>query len=194
LGNDPLNVRTAVLMRQFYLQQHMGTPAIRAIVYEPRTKQALIGAKNWKNQEYNIDFIGDLEESYSEEVILRQALENEALKTHTGYGGTAEEFYRYEYNYRSSMASALHYNLRKKLGICYFTDSAETLSAEDLNRSEVLEHMRWNAYMRADGYVYSGCEDKSSRNDLAKMHHNLLPFEKLSDEDKRKDSAVALRK
>ena len=194
MGNDPLNVRTAVLLRQFYLQQHMGTPAIRAIVYEPRTKQALVGAKNWKNQEYHIDFIGDLEESYSEEVILRQALEDEALKTHMGYGGTAEEFYRYEYNYRSSMASALHYNLRKKLGICYFTDSAEALSAEDLNRSEVLEHMRWNAYMRSDGYVYSGSGDKSSRNDLAKMHHNLLPFEKLSEEDKRKDSAVALRK
>ena len=44
--------------------------------------------------------------------------------------------------------------------------------------------------MRSEGYVYSGNPDKSSRNDLGKMHHNLVDFETLSDEDKRKDSRV----
>ena len=35
---------------------------------------------------------------------------------------------------------------------------------QELNAIRVLEHMRWNAYMRADGYTYS-----PSRNDLAKQ-------------------------
>ena len=40
----------------------------------------------------------------------------------------------------------------------------------------------------------SGSTDKASRDDLAKMHHNLVPFDALSEEDKRKDSAVAIGK
>ena len=52
---------------------------------------------------------------------------------------------------------------------------------------EVLEHRRWNAYMRSEGYVYSGSPDRATRNDLGKMHHDLIPFDLLSEEDKRKD-------
>ncbi len=48
--------------------------------------------------------------------------------------------------------------------------------------------------MRAEGYVYSGSPDKTSRDDLAKMHHNLIPFDELSEEDKRKDSIVGIGK
>ena len=54
----------------------------------------------------------------------------------------------------------------------------------------VLEHKRWNAYMRAQGYIYSGSKDKSSRNNLGKMHHDLVVFEELSEEDKLKDKKV----
>ena len=53
--------------------------------------------------------------------------------------------------------------------------------------------MRWNVYMRSEGYVYSGSDEASSRNDLGKMHHNLVVFERLSDEDKRKDSRVGIK-
>ena len=38
-----------------------------------------------------------------------------------------------------------------------------------------------------EGYVYSGSVEKSSRNDLAKMHHCLVPFDMLSEQDKAKD-------
>lgn len=192
-GDDARNVSTAVRLRQFYRQKHMGEPVIRAIVYDSRSQKTLNDAKNWKGQAYNIAFVGDLEASYSEDVILRQALEEQALATHMKYGAPAADFYRYEYNYRSSMASALHLHLRQTLGICYFEDE-ESVSPEDKHRLEVLEHRRWNAYMRSEGFVYSGSDDKASRDDLAKMHHNLIPFDRLSEEDKRKDSAVALGK
>ena len=55
---------------------------------------------------------------------------------------------------------------------------------------ESLEHCRWNAYMRAEGYVYSGSPEKSSRNDLGKMHHDLVNYEALTEEEKRKDFRV----
>ena len=58
---------------------------------------------------------------------------------------------------------------------------------------EALEHMRWNVYMRSEGYVFSGSQNKSSRNDLGKMHHDLVDFEKLDDATKRKDSNVGAK-
>ena len=48
--------------------------------------------------------------------------------------------------------------------------------------------------MRAEGYVYSGSPDKTSRDDLAKLHHILIPFDELSEDDKRKDSIVGIGK
>ena len=91
------------------------------------------------------------------------------------------------------MSSALHDHLRSKLHIADF-DNIETVTEEQRDQSERIEHRRWNAYMRSEGFVYSGSTDKASRDDLAKMHHNLVPFDALSEEDKRKDSAVAIGK
>ena len=58
---------------------------------------------------------------------------------------------------------------------------------------EALEHRRWTTYMRSEGYVYSGSPEKSSRNDLAKMHHDLVDFESLLEEEKRKDSSLGTK-
>jgi hypothetical protein len=44
--------------------------------------------------------------------------------------------------------------------------------------------------MRAEGYVYSGSKDKASRNDLAKMHHDLVEYAALSAEEQEKDRKV----
>ena len=82
---------------------------------------------------------------------------------------------------------------RIKCGIPGAEKKEEELTEEERNRIETLEHRRWNAYTRADGYVYSGSNDKSSRNDLGKMHNSLVDFSSLSDEDKRKDSKVGTK-
>lgn len=47
--------------------------------------------------------------------------------------------------------------------------------------------------MRSEGYVYSGTPDKASRNDLAKMHHDLVDFSLLPEEEKDKDRRVATK-
>ena len=56
-------------------------------------------------------------------------------------------------------------------------------SAEEIASIARLEHRRWNAYMRSEGFCYS-----PRRNDLAKTHNLLIPFDKLTEDEKRKDA------
>ena len=46
--------------------------------------------------------------------------------------------------------------------------------------------------MRSEGYIYSGSKEKSSRNDLGKMHHDLVDYDSLSPEEKKKDTDITL--
>ena len=104
-----------------------------------------------------------------------------------------QAFWNFEYNYRSSVASAIHMKARIDCGIPGAAKKTEELTTEERDIIEVLEHKRWNAYMRAEGYIYSLSTDPSSRNDLAKMHHNLVEYSALDEIDKRKDSQVGTK-
>lgn len=188
LGDDTLNIQTAVNLRMYF--ERMGVhPAIQAIVYNSQQKNALDGIENFQGQSYGIDFIGDIESSFTEQVIIDSELEEDAISRHKKWG-QEETFWTYEYNYRSSMASAIHVKARILCGIPGADKTEEMLTAEERSIIETLEHRRWNAYMRAEGYVYSGSKEKSSRNDLGKMHHNLIKYADLTEEDKRKDCRV----
>lgn len=191
LGNDDMNIRTAVNLRMYFERMHIH-PVIQAIVYNSEQKRALFDLKNFKGQDYDIDFIGDLESSYVADVIIDSELEEDALQRHLKWG-TEEEFWNYEYNYRSSTASAIHMKARIRQGIPGADKSTDQLTPEEKHGIEVLEHKRWNAYMRAEGYVFSGSTDKESRNDLAKMHHDLVDFDRLTDEERQKDSRVGTK-
>ncbi len=190
LGNDNLNVECAIALRTLF--ERMGIkPAVRVVVHNVDLCEHLADLKNYRGQSYDLELIGDLESSYSERVILQSAVEREALHIHCdGYGGSEEDFYAYEYNYRSSVASALHNRARRALGVPGADKSEEELTESETQSLMDLEHRRWNAYMRSIGYVFSGSEDPSSRNDLGKMHHNLVCFDRLTDEDKQKDRNV----
>ena len=50
-----------------------------------------------------------------------------------------------------------------------------------------LEHERWCAYMRTEGYRYA-----EKRNDLGKMHDDLLPYSGLQEKEKGKDLHISL--
>jgi hypothetical protein len=52
----------------------------------------------------------------------------------------------------------------------------------DKNALRVLEHRRWNAYMRTEGYVYA-----ETRNNLAKTHPCLVKFDELPLKEQEKD-------
>lgn len=191
LGTDEMNIRTAVEIRMLF--ERIGIkPVIQTIVYSSDEKNALTGITNYRGQPYDIDFIGDIKSSYSEAVIINSELEADALKRHLKWG-QEDEFWQYEYNYKSSIASAIHMKARMVCGIPGALKSEEELTTEERDIIEVLEHRRWNAYMRSEGYVYSGSHDKSSRNDLGKMHHDLVDFSSLDEDEKRKDSRVGTK-
>lgn len=188
LGNDADNIKAVVNLRMLFEQIHV-KPTIQAVVYSTIEKEALDGVKNYRGQSYEIDFIGDIKTSYSEKVIIDSELEEDALLRHLKWG-KEEEFWSYEYNYRSSMASAIHMKAREACRVAGAGKKEEELTDEEKAVIEPLEHRRWNAYMRSEGYIYSGSPEKASRNDLAKMHHDLVCFDDLTEEEKRKDRRV----
>ena len=190
LGDDALNIATAVQLRTLFEQIHI-EPVIQTVVYSTKQNRALANLKNFRGQSYKIDLIGDLESKYGEKVIIGTELEREALKIHLKYSDSEEEFWNYEYNYRSSMASAIHRSATVYCGILGAGKPEKDLTEAERESVEKLEHRRWNAYMRSEGFVFSGSKDKSSRNYLGKMHHDLVNFDELTEEEKRKDSRVA---
>ena len=188
LGDDADNINCAANIRM--LCERCGSkPVIRTVVYSTEENTALQDVRNYRGQSYGIRAIGDLESSCSEEVLMGSELEQLALQRHLKWG-QEEEFWQYEYNYRSSMASAIHMRARIACKIPGADKKESEITLQERDIIEKLEHKRWNAYMRSEGYVYSGSPHKSSRNDLAKMHHDLVDFDKLTEEEKRKDSSV----
>lgn len=187
LGSDETNIQTAIYLRMLFERAHTH-PVICAIVHNTEQKEALEGVCNYRGQAYDIRLIGDLKSSFSEDVIMNSELEDVALARHLKWG-KEDEFWAYEYNYRSSAASAIHRKARIACGIAGADKPEAELTEEERLVIETLEHRRWNAYMRAEGYVFSGSTDKASRNDLGKMHHDLVDYASLTEEEKRKDSA-----
>lgn len=167
LGDDERNLRISVMLRMLY--ERMGIhPQIRAIIYNSDERNALEGARNFEGISYDIGFFGDLRSSYSERVIINSELEEKALTLHKGWADTtlSEEekeslFWDYEYNYRSSIAAAIHHEAISKLEEC-------GLHHEMDNE----EHRRWNAYMRSEGYIHRG--GFKEKDHMAKTHGDLV--------------------
>lgn len=190
LGNDDLNVKIATDLRVIF-ERNKIHPTIYAVVHNSALAKSLGTLTNYRDEKYQITPIGALEDSYSEHVVMHSALEKDALDIHCiGYGGKQEDFFAFEYNSRSSCASALHNRARAELKIynAHLPDDQRT--EQEKKALAQLEHCRWNAYMRSIGYIYSGSPDKSSRNDLGKMHHNLVCYTDLGDGDQQKDLGV----
>ena len=172
LGGDGKNLDTALHLRVLFERQgHY--PDILAVVSDPDKARRLREGPlvNFKGKSYDITVVGSLREQYSWETILDSELEEEARRRHVSYAGNDKDFYRFEYNFRSSTAAAIHAYWRERHGV--HGDDAEEL-----------EHRRWNAYMRGQGYILG------PRNDRAKTHPDLASFQALSEKEKEKDRAM----
>ena len=188
LGDDERNIKNALMLRTLF--ERMGiSPLIDAISYVQEINNRLNGICNFKGQKYNIQFLGSFESQYSVSTVMDSDLEKEALRLHCEWG-REEEFWKYEYNYHSSVASVIHRKARIHCGIDGADQEKENMTEEQQEKIMLLEHRRWNAYMRSEGYIYSGDLNSDSRNDLGKMHNNLVSYYKLTDIDKNKDLNV----
>lgn len=188
LGDDERNIKNALMLRTLF--ERMGiSPLIDAISYVQEINNRLNGICNFKRQKYNIQFWGSFESQYSVSTVMDSDLEKEALRLHCEWG-REEEFWKYEYNYHSSVASVIHRKARIHCGIDGADQEKKNMTEEQQEKIMLLEHRRWNAYMRSEGYIYSGDLNSDSRNDLGKMHNNLVSYYKLTDIDKNKDLNV----
>ncbi|MBO4939304.1 MAG: hypothetical protein J6C98_09975 [Oscillospiraceae bacterium] len=188
LGNDSRNTQTAITMRM--LSERKGIhPYIQSILYSTSKKKILETVTDYRGHSYDIHFIGDLRSSYCTENIVDSQLYQVALQRHLKWGDE-REFWAYEFNFHSSIAAAIHLEMRKVCGMPWAGKKESELTDQERDALERLEHRRWNAYMRSEGYIYSGSIEKSSRNDLAKLHNNLVPYDELPNKIKHVDSIV----
>ena len=189
----------------------------KGVLNEPRDSEA-DGVRNHRGQPYRIHMIGDLESFYSTDTVIASPLVTSGLHIHLRYTTALEfhrarmekgsaltkeeenkifdsadpvaanDFWQKEYCYRSSLAKALAENLRQQLSDAGYlkllgneTHWSER-SFEERIAIGTVEHVRWNAYMRTEGYSLG------PRNDLAKLHPNLVPVGDLTDADLAKDA------
>lgn len=197
LGDDGKNISVSEKARSIYAGINSAAmPIIETKIYSSDIKEQM---KADNNSEINM--IGDLQSFYSVDTVINSRLADMGLDVHLRYvnrsalsdekAAAAElrKFWCNEYNFRSSVAKAMHEHLRVRLAESGLMDTipGQDKKWEDRNAEEKLaigkvEHVRWNAYMRSEGYV---CAPK---NHLAKQHHNLVSVFELSDDDLRKDA------
>jgi hypothetical protein len=220
LGNDDLNVQVAAKIR-ILLKRRGIVPFIHSIVYNPDKQELLKRGTNFSGLMYDINPTGNISINYSEECILNSDIEEKALERHLAWTKkfAAQEnwpsdvyekeiraaenaFWKYDYNYRSSVASALHAKFKRpglfpigvdpedETKVLYYEHAgvpgADKLPAErteeELWYLRKMEHQRWNAYVRSEGFVFAEKRDK-----LAKTHNLLVPFDKLPLSEQEKD-------
>lgn len=114
------------------------------------------------------------QERYSSRLLTYYNLEELGLALFCSFeGNTREQFFGDEFYYRSSVASMLFWELRK------LHDENITV-CEDTMR---LEHRRWNAFTRTEGYSFGEMRSKSD-----KKHPYLVPWDKLPPEVRELDA------
>jgi hypothetical protein len=188
LGDDDANIRTASnikiqLLRKSRVDGEANgdmPKAIHVVVQDPRRARAL-------NNEPILNSVGDFEGICSYETVLDQELEKKAESVHTRWykndpsslKKAKEEYWQREYYRNSSMAEVIHEDIRNAI---LFSSKEDCLSDEAL---AILEHRRWLAYMRSEGYVFSGSTDEKSRCDEAKLHNLLVSDSDLPESEKK---------
>ncbi len=216
LGNDDVNIETAVYLRSLFdrkkgivatnrITDDEERPSIYAIVYDG-VRSGVVSSggdeflKNHKAIPYHIHFIGSIEQQYDYDNVYDFDLEQEARRYHVEWLNVSYEevkdarkkhydpallpnmdtekvteliaadssYEQYEYYRLSSLAKALH----KKM-----------LKDHQWPMTTKIEHIRWNAYMRTEGY---GDSKGAPRADRALLHDELVDWKSYHD-DKRKD-------
>ena len=206
LGSDDRNIKISTKLRTLFRKAGI-EPVIHTIVYNNTNQKMLLddfnmGAKPKQlSSSLRIKPFGAISKSYSEECILNSQIEALALERHMKYtmkeieekgltGAEKEEklkegeesFWGSDYNYRSSCASAIHTKFKVLLNIPGSDKTPANRTDEEKYFYANMEHQRWNAYTRSEGYVYGDHRDK-----LIKTHHLLVPFDDLPYSEQIKD-------
>ncbi len=191
LGNDELNIETAMKMRMQFGRDHIAAkkviPPIWAVVYSTTKTQAAkaSGLKSIQGEDIGIRFLGDAASRYTLKALECEELETMGLKSHKHWvkhdmdgnpdpveeKAAEDKYNKYEYYRRASIAEVIYLIFRTRL-----------VKDCDADTLMIYEHRRWSAFMRSEGYVYL-----PERSDIAKTHPSLIPYDDLSEKEKAKD-------
>lgn len=216
-GDDELNLSTADRIRAALRRKECrfrNDPAIFARVRSGiKTENLTCSGNNYLSRR-NIRIFGSTESVFAHETLFNTTLERLALAVHLSYSGAIDAeptdkvyqdacyaFETSEYSRRSSMATALH--IPVKLYGCGILDKnhhdlteavagrfeqlLQSQSAAELDKMAIAEHIRWNAFIRSEGYR---CADQKTmeayvstvghqRDDLSKLHPCLVDWMQL---------------
>ena len=200
LGDDSRNLEAAVRLRKWLVQDNQNhfcqgnTPQIVVVSYHSKQVQTALQAsleatRTHASKDVRIDLIGDIVEVYSYDAVIKSLVEHNGLVSHMQWASlTSDDWHRAEstfwtdsYLYGSSIAVPIHWRARRMLAIPGATSTSRTESEQEfLSR---LEHARWNAFLRGEGFVRGDVKDLA----VAKTHPLLVPFDDLPDDEKQKD-------
>lgn len=191
LGNDELNIETAMRMRMQFGRDNIAAgktiPPVWAVVYSTTKTQAAkkSGLKSIQGEDLGVGFLGDAASRYTLKSLECEELETLGLKSHKHWikrdkdgnpdpveeKAAEDKYNKYEYYRRASIAEVIYLIFRTRL-------------IKDLDDDTLMtyEHCRWSAFMRTEGYIYM-----AERNDIAKTHPSLIPYDDLSEKEKAKD-------
>lgn len=224
LGWDKINIDTAIKLRRIFgkkaAENGMKVPPILTVVYDSeKTTNLNYGSllkSNASDNDYGIRFIGDITSRYSLLNVEQLNLERKGMACHMHWAKVNQKrdenepepdfatlqqdwqenekmYNTYEYCRMSSMAQAMYLEARSLL-----------CNSSDTELLKQMEHNRWNAYMRADGYMVSPNEtdealrvengDRKKKDTIAKIHPDLVNYNRLTKNDKEKDNMPDLPK
>ena len=179
-------------------------PRILAIVLDDEKAAKLNDEKglfNYKEIPYHVTAIGNLSERYSYDAIYPKQTEDDAFRYHVEWDEAERENQLRSAGNDAAKRAAIEEafdrqrreNYIKYERFSYFRDSSIAKSLHKIavhadpsigrEQELELEQMRWNAYMRTNGYLHGDRSDSR-----AKLHKELRRFEALDEEQQKKNA------
>ncbi len=156
---------------------------LKLVVYKDEEKDGKKIRKEIRCLPENFELIGDYSTLYSYNFVTMSKIAAAGLERHHIWGGKDHQYYGNEYNYKSSISSAIHIRLRKELNIPGANVNPKERTPEEKDTICRIEHDRWSAYTRTNGFIYN----KKKYTSL-KLHNCLIPFDELDDKNKDNDN------
>ena len=184
LGDDDINIKTSIMLQRYFgMKNYSETPYICAKVGDTKKQKAVyemyengrgwnVERKEWdKKIYYNIHPFGDIRTMFGIQKSTSNLLDYLARGVHLSYmrpnldneeevKQAIQGFYGKQGDRRSSIASGIH--IKYKLwemgyGILLTHDKNDVAEAVELKEKEKfydLEHRRWMAYVRGEGWQF----------------------------------------
>ncbi len=192
LGDDALNVRVAITLRRD-LARRGQYPQI-VVVRSSKTREQAMKHESMlasipSAEAYRA--LDSIDSVFSQEAVIRSAMELNGLVCHQAWASRepaqwkryGDRYWGEEYYYRSSIAVPIHCKARRYLGIHQANLAPAQRDPEERDRLGRLEHARWCAFMRSEGFVYGPEADRR----VARTHDHLVPFDALDIDAREKD-------